>query len=304
MEAWTTYSTLGTGASAVRLFRCNLDSDGLEDFYLVATGPESDRVQAWLSRGLTAPVQAQEYFHSAKSSEFHALVADFSGDGRADLAYSADGVLRLLEYAPSEGDLQLRAEITPFGSSTTPIQGLLVIDANGDATPDVLAWNGATLWLGSDHLAGIVDLDHDGDMDVVSGRCVLYARRPLTEVLHPRLGSPQSNRSIADVDGGSDPDFHVGLRTMERNLGEGLASSYAARFPPTPPGTSFVGPGWPGDFDGDGDSTSSSSTTQGRRCSDSACSRTSAAAPSRTAARLDRAASPSTRESWAATGPR
>jgi len=327
---------------------------------------------------LTEPELADDYSVSwsglpAGVPELHAVVADFTGDGRADLAYSFNGNLKLLEFVPGQPGLTLRSSTNPFGSPSNVVEGLLEIDANGDATPDFLAWRGDTIklieiaacqptatqtyiqgivdhhmpamgdvdldgdldlviwdmsryvllrrtgaatwsieppvtggpaeflvdvdedgdldgvccgsgdpetpeniltstfrvsvndgtgafasaietnWLGSDHLAGIADLDRDGDLDVVSGRCILYARGPLTQRLHPLLGSQQTDRSTADIDGDSDADFTVGLRTMQRNLGEGLCSSYGASFPAPPPETQFVGPGWPGDFDGDGD---------------------------------------------------
>ncbi len=109
-------------------------------------------------------------------------------------------------------------------------------------------------WLGSDHLAGIADLDHDGDFDVIAGRCILYARGPLADVLQPPIGTGvKLERSTVDFDGDADPDFGFGYRPMERNLGEGLCSAYDAVFPAPPAGTTFVGPGWPGDFDRDGD---------------------------------------------------
>ncbi|HEX6884657.1 MAG TPA: VCBS repeat-containing protein [Planctomycetota bacterium] len=131
---------------------------------------------------------------------------------------------------------------------STSILRVSINDGSGAFAPAL-----ETPWLGSDHLAGVADLDHDGDLDIVSGRCVLYARGSLAESLHPPLGALQSQRSTADIDGDSDPDFTVGLRTIERNRGEGLCSPLTPSFPAAPPGTELVGPGWPGDFDGDGD---------------------------------------------------
>lgn len=380
VQAWTTLVDLSSTAppasfAKLRLRSCNVDSDGSTDFYFEMTGYQWASIRVLRSRGLQTPelvpAYSVSYVIQGAPPDIHGVVADFTGDGQADLAYALLGSLRLLEFVPGQPSLQLRSQTSPFGS----IEGLMPIDANGDATPDLLAWSGTTIkmisvqaclptatftfsqgiadhhmpatgdidrdgdedlviwdmsryvvlrrggaaswsveppvtggpaeflvdvdqdgdldgaccgggsedplynllpstmrlslndgtgsfapaietsWLGSDHLGGIADLDHDGDLDVVAGRCILYARGPLTDVLRPPLGgAPATERSTADLDGDSDPDFAVGLRTMERNLGEGACSEFEASFPSaTPVGTTFVGPGWPGDFDGDGD---------------------------------------------------
>lgn len=379
VQAWSTLVDLSSNSSParwanLRLRSCNVDSDGLTDFSFELTGYQWASIRVLRSHGLEAPELVPAYSVSwiiqGAPPDIHAVVADFTGDGRADLAFALLGSLRLLEYVPGQPSLQLRSQTSPFSS----IDGLMPVDANGDSTPDLLLWSGTTVkmisvvachptatftfpqgiadhhmpaagdidgdgdedvviwdmsryvvlrrggaaswtveppvtggpaeflvdvdqdgdldgvccgggyedplynllpstmrvslndgtgsfapaletsWLGSDHLAGIADLDHDGDLDVVAGRCILYGRGPLTEVLHPPLHGPATERSTADFDGDSDPDFKVGLRTMERNLGEGACADHDASFPTaTPAGTVFIGPGWPGDWDGDGD---------------------------------------------------
>jgi hypothetical protein len=374
---WYTYVDLTdaglTGGAYFRILPCQLDSDGSTDICIAYANSVSASIRALRSNGLSAPVLVEDYSVTwtglTSQPELHALMADFTGDGNADLAYTLDGDLKLLEFVPGQSGLTLRSSISPFGSGI--IRGLLRIDANGDATPDLVAWResaiqlvevqgcqvtatqtyatgtiekpaagdidgdgdedlvmwntttyavarrtgpatwsiephvtggpaeflfdvdldgdldgvccstgspqipdnlqtstfrvsvndgtGAfapsieTAWLGSDHLAGIADLDHDGDMDVVAGRCILYSRGPLTQRLHPLLGSQKIERATADIDGDCDPDFTVGMRPMECNLGDGRISPFSASFPAPPPGTQLVGPGWPGDFDGDGD---------------------------------------------------
>jgi len=362
----------------VRILPCQIDADGNTDICIAYSSFYVASIRVLKSRGLLAPDLAVDYSithtNQVSAPVVHALVADFSGDGRADLAYTVDGTLRMMEFVPGQPGLTQRSLTYPFGGDPhAEVGGLLEIDANGDATPDLLTWRGTvvrlvevqacqpgtvqsffpgivdykpasgdldgdgdrdlvlwgpstfvvarrtgpaawsleppvtggpseflvdvdadgdldgvccsgggppvmsentqpstfrvsvndgtgrfapaleTPWLGSDHLAGITDLDHDGDLDVVAGRCILYARRPLTERLQPLLASSQTESTTADIDGDSDPDFTIGMRTMERNLGDGQLTAHSASFPAPPPGTTFVGPGWPGDFDGDGD---------------------------------------------------
>ncbi|MFN0245209.1 MAG: FG-GAP repeat domain-containing protein [Planctomycetota bacterium] len=109
--------------------------------------------------------------------------------------------------------------------------------------------------MGSVRLAGAGDMDGDGDLDLVAGRCIYFAPgrlladgapRPIgaTNVRHERFG---------DLDADGDADFDPALG-VKRNSGDGLFGTGSAPvYEPPPPGKSWIGPGIPGDFDGDGD---------------------------------------------------
>ncbi len=108
--------------------------------------------------------------------------------------------------------------------------------------------------LGARHIAGAVDLDHDGDVDLVAGRCVYYADGPLVRAPGRSLGTiVSSERGIGDFDRDGDPDLDVGSSQVLANAGDGQFVAAAPVAPAPPPGTQFVGPGFPGDFDSDGD---------------------------------------------------
>ncbi len=110
--------------------------------------------------------------------------------------------------------------------------------------------------LGAEHIAGVADLDADGDADLVAGRVVYYAEGPLTGPRQPVVSTHEDgllDRLITDCDGDGDPDFAFGLDGALRNLGDNTYEGFVPTAPAAPAGRFWYGPGHAGDFDGDGD---------------------------------------------------
>ena len=107
--------------------------------------------------------------------------------------------------------------------------------------------------LGADRLGGVVDLENDGDQDLVAGRVVYYADGPLVAAPAQPLGALVEERELYDLDRDGDVDYGLGFGAGSINRGEGTAELANVLTPAAPAGTSFVGPGFAIDVDGDGD---------------------------------------------------
>jgi FG-GAP-like repeat len=163
-------------------------------------------------------------------------LADVTGDG------AADGVCCSSGSAP------------PLSTSASQFE-VAVNDGTGD-----FAASFAISTVGSAHIAGVADMDHDGDVDLVGGRTIYYARAPLQSAPHERFDSGDAldvwgamASMVFDADGDGDPDVRYGIPDGQVNDGAGALSLVPVTYPAAPGGKKWLGPGFPGDFDGDGD---------------------------------------------------
>ncbi|HET6201332.1 MAG TPA: VCBS repeat-containing protein [Planctomycetota bacterium] len=158
------------------------------------------------------------------------------------------------DLADVDGDGDLDGVCCGGGGGGTPTNSsssLFEIAINGGG---VFAPAFSIQGLGATHIAGAVDLDADGDTDLVGGRCVYFANGAIVgPPASPAGTSPPDDHMVADPDGDGDPDLLFGLGIEFRNAADGSFASAPPVVAAAPPGTAFFGPGWAGDFDGDGD---------------------------------------------------
>jgi hypothetical protein len=164
-------------------------------------------------------------------------------------SYAASALIGALADLDGDGDLDgLSADVPSTLSSATnsPASvGVALLGPAGSAGTDftVRALGAA--------VAGAADLDSDGDVDWVVGRCVYYAGGGTSPPVAHAIGSNLTRRTL-DLEGDGDPDFGFAPAGAARNDGAG-SFAFAAASIPVPPGASVQGDGFPLDADGDGD---------------------------------------------------
>ncbi|HED66753.1 MAG TPA: VCBS repeat-containing protein [Planctomycetes bacterium] len=272
-------ATLGS-MRAIRLG--DIDSDGLVDIVFST----KNKIQALL--GDPSGVLQTGALLTPPISNAMVDLGDVDGDGLLDLAvfgspadgtyivYFGDGAGGFLAGAqeiggPAEflfdvdGDGDLDGVCCGGGSggggcSTCPTYSpntrpsdfeISINDGTGHFAPSFVLHG-----VGSPQLAGAVDLDGDGDVDLVAGRAVYYAHGSVTDrnpTSPSTLPARLTMRDVTDIDGDGDPDLGFSLERCFVNDGTGSFQETPMQVAQAPFGTRFRGPGFPGDFDGDGD---------------------------------------------------
>jgi hypothetical protein len=164
-----------------------------------------------------------------------------------------------------DGDLDgvacVQTEVPPPSGLSTPLnihrsEFLVSTQSNGAFAPAFSIPS-----LGAVRLAAATDLDGDGDVDLVGGRCIHFANGPLVGNPVPpgrsaAFGADPFAFGFADLDGDGDPDVDVGYSAgaaVYRNDGAGTIAAWQPDFPAPPANATYSSPGLAGDWDGDGD---------------------------------------------------
>ncbi len=256
------------------LFAGDTDGDGFDE--LVVPVPGAVEVFRYGQAALARVLRLQ---HGVMPTEVPMTTCgDVDGDGDDDLVVFAEAG----DYVTMRciGADDFRIEARRVGG---PATGLADIDGDGDldgvccggggAPPAVndratvfhLSRNDGTGRfepaqtidsLGAFRLAGVVDVDRDGDPDLVAGRVILHNRGHLLDQLTPDVDTALAalpRGPLLDVDEDGDPDL-IGRRA-HRLVNDGSGDFPAIHAPHVPAGlaASLDGTGYHGDFDGDGD---------------------------------------------------
>ncbi len=214
----------------------DVDGDGDDDLvaFYMGSGPGSSRVEIFRRTGTTQWNAEPEY--AGGPAEY---LADVDGDG------DSDGVC--CGGSGSNGNHPTLDFISTFE---------IAINEGGVFEPAIQIPG-----LGSRSLAGAQDVDGDGDIDLVAGRCV-YFQRPggWTGGRAIGLATIDSEIELADFDGDGDVDpwrqtlTNPGIESIAyRNRGDGGYPTVPMLMEALPPGLAAAGPRILGDFDRDGD---------------------------------------------------
>ena len=265
---WVEIDTVATGVTDGDLVTMDVDGMGSPDLVVV------DGTQIRMYPVVGGVIQAPTVYANVATTP-HPVAGDIDGDGDEDLVVFDDTTYTVLRRT---GPSTFTQELPVVGGPATHLGD---IDGDGDVDglccggggPSSVNNAGPSLYqisindgnggfapassmdgVGAHHLAGMADMDQDGNMDLVAGRCVYYGTGSSLPITPPDFGGNTLTPSgLFDFDGDGDPDVRPGLSSTFRNDGNGEFTSFDPIFPPAPSGFVFAGPGFPGDFDGDGD---------------------------------------------------
>jgi DNA-directed RNA polymerase specialized sigma24 family protein len=259
----------GLAVTGSHAFVCEANGDGIADVGVI----QGTRVALLAVIG-GALTQVGSYEHGIASNHMPAS-GDADGDGDQDLVVFGKDSYALLRRT---GAGTFVGEPLAIGG---PATGLADLDGDGDLDGVCCSGGGPTSYpnerpstfhvslndgsgafalastiagLGARQLAGAVDVDRDGDVDLVAGRAVWFNRGALAAAPQPLVASAADadKLRLVDVDRDADPDFAVDVANWLWNRGDGSFERDALRMPSAPPGTTWVGPGYQADWNGDG----------------------------------------------------
>ena len=206
----------------------DIDGDGDED--VVAFAPQNGTYSVLRNVGASRYVLGPEAIGGPAT-----YLVDLDGDGDLDGACCAGG-----GYASPYAWWNVKGAVFELCHN----------DGTGAFTPS-FQMSG----LGAERLAAAADIDFDGDVDLVAGRVVYYAPGPIEGPFEIALADGEhQGRLLRDWDADGDPDLRAGYEEVRRSDGTGDFEPMTPEMnAPAVSGLTFQGPGYAGDYDGDGD---------------------------------------------------